>query len=92
VVSDAQIDDYIRGSLYTANALTGTCKMGVAGDKSAVVDANLRVIEVKGVRVCNPNSSIFPTIMDGQTGTPTVMVAERATDFIADAGKAPLAV
>ena len=78
VQSDAQIDEYIKNTLHTANALTGTCKMGTG--KDAVVDPELRVIGVKGVRVAD--SSVLPSIPGGQTGTPTVMVADRAAAFI----------
>ena len=78
VQSDDEIDEYIRGSVHTANALVGTCKMG--DDSMSVVDADLKVKGVKGVRVAD--SSIFPSIVGGQTGTPTVMVAERAADLI----------
>lgn len=78
VQSDEQIDEYIRDTLHTANALTGTCKMGTG--KDAVVGPDLRVIGVKGVRVCD--SSVIPVITGGQAATPTVMIAERAATFI----------
>ena len=78
VQTDEQIEEYIRNSLHTSNALTGTCKMGTA--KDCVVGPDLRVIGVNGVRVAD--SSVFPSIPGGQTGTPTVMVAERAAHFI----------
>lgn len=78
VQSDAEIDEYIKNTLHTANALTGTCKMGVG--KDAVVTPELKVIGVNNLRVCD--SSILPRIPGGQTATPTVMVAERAAAFI----------
>jgi choline dehydrogenase-like flavoprotein len=78
VQSDNQMDEYIKNTLHTANALVGTCKMGA--DKDAVVSPDLRVIGVNGVRVAD--SSVFPTIPGGQTGTPTVMIAERAAAFL----------
>mmetsp|Transcript_21037 Transcript_21037/g.64095 ORF Transcript_21037/g.64095 Transcript_21037/m.64095 type:complete len:604 (-) Transcript_21037:432-2243(-) len=74
VVTDEQIDDYIRSSAHTANAITGTCAMGT------VVDENLRVKGVAGLRVCD--ASTIPVIPGGQTATPTVMIAERAAQFI----------
>jgi len=89
VQSNAEIDHYIRDSVHTANALVGTCKMGDESDKSAVVTADLKVKGVTGLRVVD--SSIFPKIPGGQTGTPTVMVAERAAEFIKDPSKAPSA-
>jgi choline dehydrogenase-like flavoprotein len=78
VKTDAQIDEYIKNSLHTANALTGTCKMGTG--KDAVVTPDLRVIGVNGVRVTD--SSTIPIIPGGQTATPTVMIAERAAAFL----------
>ena len=87
--TDEQIDQYIRDSVHTANALVGTCKMGASSDSSAVVTPDLKVKGVTGLRVVD--SSVFPTIPGGQTGTPTVMVAERAAEFIKDASKAPVA-
>ncbi|GMI07569.1 hypothetical protein TrVE_jg1756 [Triparma verrucosa] len=89
VQSDAEIDQYIRDSVHTANALVGTCKMGSSADKTAVVTSDLKVKGVTGLRVVD--SSVFPKIPGGQTGTPTVMVAERAAEFIKDPSKAPMA-
>jgi choline dehydrogenase-like flavoprotein len=78
VQTDDEIDEYIKNTLHTANALTGTCKMGTGED--AVVDPELRVIGVNGVRVAD--SSVIPSIPGGQTGTPTVMIADRAATFM----------
>jgi choline dehydrogenase-like flavoprotein len=78
VQTDDEIDEYIKSTLHTANALTGTCKMGTG--KDAVVGLDLKVIGVNGLRVCD--SSVIPVIPGGQTATPTVMVAERAAAFI----------
>lgn len=78
VQTDDEIDEYIRNSVHTANALTGTCKMGV--EKDCVVGPDLKVIGVNGVRVAD--SSVFPSIPGGQTGTPTVMIAARAAEMI----------
>jgi len=78
VQTDDEIDNYIRNTLHTANALVGTCKMGSGVD--AVVGPDLCVIGVNGVRVCD--SSVIPKIPGGQTATPTVMIAERAANFL----------
>lgn len=78
VQSDEEIDEYIRNSVHTANALVGTCKMGTG--KDAVVSPDLKVIGVNGVRVAD--SSTIPVIPGGQTATPTVMIAERAAAFL----------
>ena len=58
----------------------GTCKMGPVHDTSAVVDDELRVHGVHGLRVID--ASIMPTITSGNTNAPTVMIAERGADFI----------
>lgn len=78
VQTDEQIDEYIKNNLHTANALTGTCRMGTGPD--AVVGPDLRVRGVNAVRVAD--SSVIPVIPGGQTATPTVMVADRAASFI----------
>lgn len=78
VLTDAEIDDYIKNTVHTANALTGTCKMGI--DDDCVVGPDLKVIGVNGLRVAD--SSVIPFIPGGQTGTPTVMIAERAAKMI----------
>lgn len=78
VNSDEEIEDYIRRSVHTSNALTGTCKMGLGDD--CVVTPDLKVRGVQGVRVAD--SSILPQIIGGQTATPTVMIAEKAAAFL----------
>lgn len=69
---------YILGTCHTANAVVGTCRMGT--DKRAVVDPDLRVIGVDRLRVVD--ASIMPCIPGGQTGAPTIMIAEKAADII----------
>lgn len=58
----------------------GTCKMGPAHDDASVVDDQLRVHGIQGLRVID--ASIMPTITSGNTNAPTVMIAERGADFI----------
>ncbi len=58
----------------------GTCKMGVADDRGAVVDARLRVIGMERLRVID--ASIMPTITSGNTNSPTVMIAERGAELV----------
>ena len=58
----------------------GTCKMGAATDPAAVVDSELRVRGVAGLRVVD--ASIMPTITSGNCNSPVIMIAERASDLI----------
>lgn len=80
VRTDEQIDDYIRSTIHSANALTSSCRMGRDDDDSAVLDSQLRVRGVGGLRVVD--ASAMPGIIGGQTGAPTVMIAEKAADMI----------
>ncbi|MGF6780497.1 choline dehydrogenase [Paraburkholderia sp. GAS334] len=67
----------------------GTCRMGTADDPAAVVDNRLRVIGVDGLRVVD--ASVMPTITSGNTNSPTLMIAERASDMIRADRRARLA-
>ncbi len=78
--SDAEIERFIRHKAETIYHPVGTCKMGQDGD--AVVDAQLRVRGVDGLRVVD--ASIMPTLISGNTNAPTIMIAEKAADLILD--------
>lgn len=78
VQSDEAIEAYIRNNCGTAWHPVGTCKMGI--DSMAVVDPELRVHGVKGLRVVD--ASIMPTITTGNTNAPTIMIGEKAADLI----------
>ena len=58
----------------------GTCRMGRADDPLAVVDSRLRVLGVGGLRVAD--ASVMPTITSGNTNSPTLMIAERAAEWV----------
>ena len=74
--TDAQLDEYIRRSLHSANALTSSVRMGTDGP----LDSRFRVRGVRGLRVVD--ASAMPSIPGGQTAAPVIMMAERAAEFI----------
>ncbi|PSJ47350.1 choline dehydrogenase [Zobellella endophytica] len=85
VRTDEEIDAFVRRSVESAYHPSCSCRMGT--DDLAVVDPEAKVRGIKGLRVVD--SSIFPTIPNGNLNAPTIMAAERAADLIR--GKAPLA-
>ena len=58
----------------------GTCRMGRSDDPASVVDARLRVHGVGGLRIVD--ASVMPTITSGNTNSPTLMIAERAAEWV----------
>lgn len=83
VVTDQDIEQYIRDTCHTANAMAGTCRMGMGLD--CVVDPQLRVKGVSRLRVVD--SSVMPILPGGQSGAPTMMLAEKGADMIRAAAK-----
>src|SRR5277367_90049 len=86
VLSDAELDAYIRATAATAHHPLGTCKMGPEGDAMAVVDPELRVRGVEGLRIVD--ASVMPDLVGGNINAPVIMIAEKAADLIR--GRAPL--
>jgi choline dehydrogenase-like flavoprotein len=80
IETDAQWESYIRERADTIYHPVGTCKMGAAHDPMAVLDTQLRVKGVSGLRVID--ASAMPTLISGNTNAPTIMMAEKAADFL----------
>jgi 4-pyridoxate dehydrogenase len=78
--SDADIDAFIRRAAITLHHPVGTCKMGVDGDPAAVLDEELRVRGVQGLRVID--GSAMPQVVRGPTNAPIIMMAEKVSDRI----------
>jgi choline dehydrogenase len=73
-----EVRDYVRRSVGSYHHQVGTCKMGQ--DDDAVVDPELRVYGVEGLRVAD--ASIMPFITTGNTNAPTFMIGEKASDLL----------
>jgi choline dehydrogenase len=76
---DAPLEEHIRATAKTVFHPTSTCRMGT--DPGAVVDPKLKLRGFENVRIAD--ASIMPKITRGNTNAPTIMIAERAADFIA---------
>jgi choline dehydrogenase len=83
VQDDAGLLDYMKETIQTSWHMVGTCKMGV--DAAAVVDPELRVRGVDGLRVID--SSIFPTIPSSNTNIPTIATGEKGADLLLAAAR-----
>jgi choline dehydrogenase len=76
--SDEELLTYIRETAETSWHPVGTCKMG--NNRQSVVDSQLRVHGLKGLRVAD--ASVMPFEISSNTHIPTIMIGERAADFI----------
>jgi choline dehydrogenase-like flavoprotein len=84
VQSEDDIVAYIRANSYTVHHPVSTCRMG--SDADAVVDPQLRVKGLEGLRVAD--ASVFPSVIGGNTNAAVIMVGEKAADLIR--GRPPL--
>ena len=78
VRSDGDITAWLRANAMTTFHPVGTCRMGT--DPMAVVDAKLAVHGITGLMVAD--ASVMPAIVSGNTNAPTIMIGEKAADFI----------
>jgi choline dehydrogenase len=81
VVSDDDLAAYVRGYAHTLFHPVGTCRMG--DDPDAVVDAELRVRGLEGLRVAD--ASVMPTIVNANTNFPSIMIGERCAELLRSA-------
>ena len=78
IASDKEIADYVRRTTTHRHHPVGTCTMGTG--PNAVVDAQLRVRGIEGLRVAD--ASIMPDEPSGNTNVPTIMIGEKAADML----------
>ena len=89
ITSDEAIDHWVKQNVESAYHPSCSCKIGAIDDPMAVLDEHCRVRGIAKLRVVD--SSIFPTIPNGNLNAPTIMVAERAADLILDRPLLPTA-
>jgi len=84
--SDDDLREHVRKTMITVHHPVGTAKMGPASDPLAVVDGQLRIYGIEGLRVVD--ASVMPDLIGGATNAPVIMMAEKASDMIL--GRQPL--
>jgi 5-(hydroxymethyl)furfural/furfural oxidase len=83
---DEALAEHIRANVAGTFHPVGTCRMGAAGDRDAVVDTAGRVRGISGLRVVD--ASIMPTVPRGNTNIPTIMVAEKISAAMTEDARA----
>ena len=78
ITTDDELLDWVRHNAETTYHPVGTCKMG--GDLMAVVDHQLRVHGIQGLRVAD--ASIMPTLISGNTNAPSIMIGEKCAEMV----------
>ncbi len=76
----AKLEDFVRRTAVTVHHPAATCRMGPAGDPGRVVDPDLRVVGVEGLRIAD--ASVMPDLVGGNINAVVMMIAEKAADFI----------
>ena len=87
LVTETELTRYVRAEAYTVHHPVSTCRMG--SDSAAVVDPQLRVHGIAGLRVAD--ASVFPSIIGGNTNAAVVMIAEKASDLLLGRSPPPAA-
>ena len=82
LTDDDALDAWLLANVGTQHHSSGTCKMGPASDPMAVVDQYLRVHGLQGLRVID--ASVMPDVVRANTNATTIMIAERAADWLAE--------
>jgi 4-pyridoxate dehydrogenase len=77
---DVELESVVRATAVTAHHPAGTCRMGPASDAMSVLDPELRVHGIDGLRVVD--ASAFPDLVGGNINAAVIMLAERASDLI----------
>lgn len=83
--SDEALIQYVRETASTGYHHVGTCRMGAADDRAAVVDSELRVHGLRGLRIAD--GSVMPSILSGNTNAACIMIGERCADFLTQAAR-----
>lgn len=84
IQSDTDLLEWVRNTAETTYHPVGTCKMGQ--DAMAVVDPELRVHGIEGLRVAD--ASIMPTLTSGNTNAPCIMIGEKCAEMVLGAAAA----